>query len=1131
MRGLVTYFIKYPIAANILMFALIIMGVLAATQLKFTFFPEIEERVVQVQVVYPGASPSEIEDGIIAKIEEEVKGITGIKKIQSTSTENSGAVTVLLYVGENVDQRVQDIKSAVDRVTSFPSGMEPPIIQKLEFLGAGIFLSLTGSNSLLDLKKYARNIETELKEFDGLSKVTINGYPEEEIEIAFREDDLRAYQITFQEAASAVRSSNIELTGGRLKSQDEEFIIRSRNKKYSGDGLKDIVIKTYANGQIVRLSDVANINDQWEDAPDRIYIDGVPAVQIYVQNTASEDIIEISEIVKEYVADFNKRNEEVQLTILEDESVIIKARTALLTKNGVVGFLIVLVLLAIFLHWRVAFWVAIAIPISFCGMFIMAVIYGVTLNVITLFGMILVIGILVDDGIVIGENIYQLYEQGYNRTEAAIKGTLEVLPAVFSAILTTVIAFATFFYIEGTLGDFFYEMAVVVIFALVFSLVEGAFILPAHLAHSKALSADSKSNKLQDAFDRVMYWMREKLYAPILRFSINNKIIVLAVSTSTLLLSIGALAGGIVKTTFFPVIPGETVVADLKMPSGTRESVVLEQLNRIEAAGKEINKELSEKYLGGELMPIEAIQKSLGPSINEGSIKFILIDSEKSGEMTDLIFQNALREKVGPVYGAEVLTYNVGAPFGAPFNLSFLGDDYDQLVGAVAAAQAKMKLIPDIKDVVNNNQEGVREINLKLNKKGEYLGFNLQQVIGQVRSGFFGEQVQSLQRGRDEVKVWVRYGSDDRNAISKLMDMRIRSSTGTSVPLREIAELEIERGVIAIRRLDGKQEIRIEADVAHKNVSVSEITALLSEELVPEVLKDYPGVEVDLGGQNEDQQDTAESSQRILPFIMLLMFIVIAMTFRSVGQTIAVFALIPFGFIGVVIGHYILDITISLFSYLGMVALLGIIVNDALVMVSKYNGLIAAGLPVEKAIYEAGISRFRPITLTSVTTFAGLAPLLFEKSLQAQFLIPMALSIAFGLLVVTFIILVLLPVLLILLNQVKTYSIWAWEGTRIKREIVEPSYTGISRLSQSEYTAFTKFRLGDSDGLDMDQEESIKEHYEVIPQDDGSLVLKEKDFQGRISHFFLWLIGGVLSLGVIGGIIYLFIMVTGQIIG
>ena len=461
--------------------------------------------------------------------------------------------------------------------------------------------------------------------------------------------------------------------------------------------------------------------------------------------------------------------------------------------------------------------------------------------------------------------------------------------------------------------------------------------------------------------------------------------------------------------------------------------------------------------------------------------------------------------------------------FGKPFNLSFLGNNYEELKGAVAEVESKMRALPDLKDVLNNNQEGVREIDIQLNQRGEFLGLNLQQVISQVRNGFFGAEVQRLQRGRDEVKVWVRYTEDDRDALSKLKDIRIRTNNGTNIPLREIAEFSIERGVININRLDGQKEIRVEADIANSKVSTSEVTTLLQEEIVPEILKSYPTVTVDYGGQNEDQEDTMTSGAKTLPFIMLLMFIVIAMTFRSVGQTVAVLALIPFGFIGVVMGHFFLDIPISLFSNLGMIALIGIIVNDALVMVSKYNSLIAQGKVIEDAIYEAGVSRFRPIVLTSVTTFAGLAPLLFEKSIQAQFLIPMAVSIAFGLLVVTFIILVLLPVLLLLLNKLKVYSIYAWEGEKPRLEIVEPGYIGVMKKTRTEYESMkTSISNEGIEGYG---------NLEIIEETSRELLVKEASFDGRTSRFGLWFVSGLLALGLMGGVLYAFITIAGKLVG
>nr|HQU58690.1 efflux RND transporter permease subunit [Saprospiraceae bacterium] len=473
MRAFLNYFIKFPVAANLIMFGILIMGVVGMMNMKSTFFPEVESRIIQIQIVYPGASPEEIEEGIVKKIEENLKGVTGVERYTSVSRENSGTVTVEVLKGYKPDLVLQDVKNAVDQISSFPVGMEPPTVFRQENLGFAISYAISGDVDLKTLKRYSRQVEDDLLAIDGISKVSLSGFPEEEIEIAFRERDLRAYGLTFQQATQAVRNANIELTGGTIKGKDEELLVRARNKAYYAEGLRDIVVKTTPEGSVVRLHQIANITDQWADTPSRSFLNGHPSVVVTVQNTLEEDVISVTDKVKAYMEGFNKNNQAVQAIMIRDGTVILRQRIALLTENGILGFVIVVLLLAMFLHWRLAFWVAISIPISFAGMFILANALGITLNVISLFGMILVIGILVDDGIVIGENIYQNYERGEPRLKAALDGTLQVLPAVFAAIITTVLAFSSFLFIDGRLGDFFSEMAIVVIFSLTFSLIEG----------------------------------------------------------------------------------------------------------------------------------------------------------------------------------------------------------------------------------------------------------------------------------------------------------------------------------------------------------------------------------------------------------------------------------------------------------------------------------------------------------------------------------------------------------------------------------------------------------------------------------------------------------------------------------
>lgn len=1046
MRGFINYFIKYGVAANLLMFGLLILGVVSMFSIKSTFFPEAESRIISIQIVYPGASPEEIEEGVIQKIEENLKGLTGVERYTSVSSENSGTVTVEVFKGYDTDVILQDVKNAVDRINSFPVGMEPAVIYKMEQLGFAVNLALSGDVDLRTLKRYGRQVEDELRAIDGISKVELSGFPDEEIEIAFRESDLRAYDLTFQQATLAVRAANLDITGGTLKGEEEELLIRARNKEYYADGLRDIIVKTTTDGSVIRLYQIADIRDKWADSPDRSFLNGDASVIVTVQNTLEEDLLTIAENVRNYVDEFNQKNDVVQATIIRDGSEILKQRMGLLTKNGVQGFIIVLLLLAMFLHWRLAFWVALAIPISFAGMFIVANMVGITFNVISLFGMIIVIGILVDDGIVIGENIYQQYEKGVPRYQAALNGTMQVLPAVFAAIITTIIAFSTFLFIDGRLGDFFREMSIVVIFSLVFSLVEGAIILPTHVAHSKALAKDRKPNAVQRGLDKVMSVMRDTLYAPALRFAMTNKILTICLAVGALILTFGSISGGIIRTTFFPIIERDNITITLQMPAGTREQVTDKWLLHLEEATRKANERLSEEFFNGEKQAIERIQRTIGPSTFRGSIDLAILDGENRDPMTVRDVINAIREEAGPISQAEIVTYGSQSAFGKPISVSLIGEDYEQLDRATVAVKQEMSQLAELADVVDNNQEGLREINITLKDKARYLGLNLQEVLGQVRSGFFGSEVQRLQRGRDEVRVWVRYNENDRQDITQLQDMRVRFADGREYPLSEIANLEVERGVININHLDGKREVKVEADVANDNVSVSDLTTSLKEDILPGILRDYPGVVAKFEGQNREQEKSAESLQVVGTVVLGLMFFVIALTFRSINQTLAVFLLIPFGLIGVGWGHWLMGKPISFFSILGFIALVGILVNDALVFIATYNDNIRDGQKQMDALYDAGLSRFRPIVLTSVTTFAGLAPLLFEKSLQAQFLIPMAISVSFGLLAITVIILLVLPAFLIINNRIKVYTQYAWNAKKPTYTEVEPAAREMEEL-------------------------------------------------------------------------------------
>jgi multidrug efflux pump subunit AcrB len=992
-----------------------------------------------VQVVYPGASAAEIEEGIVAKIEENLKGISGLDQVKSVCSENAGTISIETVSPELTDEALQNVKNAVDRIASFPVGMEPPIVYKQDAIGVAISFAVIGVEDLRVLKSEARRIETELRSARVISQVQLSGFPDEEIEISLRQAKLNELNVSVAEIATAVRNANLEATGGRLKLMNEEMIIRGRFRQYDVESMRDIIIRANRDGRVVRLGDIAKVEQRWaENDPSRNWFNGEPAAVITVNNLTTESILDITAYVREYIKQYNEQNSATRIEVIRDSSTVLNQRIDLLVNNGIIGFFLVILFLALFLNIRLAFWVALAIPVSFMGMFLFAGAMGVTINVISLFGMILVIGILVDDGIVIAENIYQHYERGESRMEATINGTLEVLPAVFAAIVTTVVAFSSFFYIEGQLGDFFGDMATVIILTLVFSLVEGALILPAHIGHSKALRRDFKPNRVERIMRSIMNGMRDSIYAPVLRFSLKQPWIMFCIIVAVFLISVPGLIGsGLVKTTFVPFIEGDNLTISLTMQAGTRDQITRSELDRIEAIVWEVNEELSVQREDS-LQLIQAVDKRIGPTMHNGLLNVQLLDGERRNmQSTDI--SSMIRERVGTVLGAENLSFAAFSPFGRPVSVSLLGNNLAELEAATQELKSAMLQREDLKDVIDNNLKGMQEVSLRLKPRAFQLGFTHQSVMAQVRQSFFGAEAQRLQKGRDEVRVWVRLDERDRQSMGDLQSFRVQDITGAQIPLTEIADLELGRDISAINRLYGQREVQVSADLAGPEVSASDANAAIKAEVLPPILLRYPSITPSYEGQNREVIKSQESIQRVMPLIFALMLFIIILAFRSPLQGLAVFGLIPFGFIGVSLGHWILGAQISLFSILGMIALIGILVNDALVFVAAYNVNLKQGMEVKAAIWEAGMSRFRPIILTSITTVAGLAPLMLNKSFQAQFLIPMAIAVAFGLLFVTVIILVLLPIYLQWINPLHRSWVWIKRGDWPSVEAGEPA--------------------------------------------------------------------------------------------
>lgn len=1054
MRKLVAYFIKYQVAVNIFVLAFFLFGIFGAKALKSSFFPLIDSKIIQISIAYPGASPLEIEEGVILKIEDNLKGLQGVDRVTAVANENSGRITVEIEKGRDIDFMLLEVKNAVDRVPTYPTGMEPLVVAKQEAVRPTIALALSGKGVPLKmLKEMGRGIENDIRAMEGISQIVISGYPQEEIEIAVNETQLLAYNLSFTTVAQAVANANLLITGGTVKTAEEEFLIRANNKSYFGSELSNLIVSTQANGTLVRLKDIAQIRDRFSESPNATYYNGEEAINITINSTNTEDLISAASRIKAYATTYNETHSGVHLSVLSDQSITLTQRTELLVKNAWQGMMLVLFFLSLFLNTRLAFWVAFGLPVAFLGMFAFAGFFNVTINVLSLFGMIIVIGILVDDGIVIAENIYQHYERGKKPVQAAIDGVLEVIPPILSAIITTILAFSIFLYLDSRIGEFFSEVSVIVILTLVVSLVEALIILPAHLAHSKALRPLDHSPKdgmgaifaklrgFNALGERMMNWMRDTLYAPALTFSLQHKFFTFSLFITVLILTFGAVGGGVIKTAFFPRIASDRVAITLVMPNGTNETITDSIISVIEEKSKIVNQELTEKYLKGTgKVLFKNTIKNIGPGASNANLEINLLPGEERPDAirADLV-TTRLAELVGPVVGVEQLIYGSGGNFGgSPVSVSLLGNNIQELKAAKMALKTVLLENDLLKDVVDNDPAGIKEIKLRLNENAYVLGLDLRSVMDQVRAGFFGAQAQRFQRGQDEIRVWVRYDKVDRSSIGNLEDMRILTPSGNKVPLREIATYRIERGDVAINHLDGRREIQISADLKNPNTtSGSDIMEDIKQYIIPKIQAKYPSVSPSYEGQNREANKLTKSLNKAGIPILFLIYLTIAFAFRSYTQPLLLMVMVPISLIAVAWGHWIHNFPINIISLLGIIALIGIMVNDGLVLIGRFNTNLKEGMSFNTALIAAGKSRFRAIFLTSVTTIAGLAPLLLEKSRQAQFLKPMAISIAYGIGFATVLTLLLLPIFLAFNNHLKTTFKWLWSGKMPSKESVE----------------------------------------------------------------------------------------------
>ncbi len=1044
MRKVIAFFVRYPIWTNVLMFSILGFGLLCFRAMKYSFFPEIPPDMIMVEVELIGGSPEEVEEGIVIKIEENIEGIEGIERVTSVSRENSAMVIVEVMKGENVDKVLQDVKNAVDRISSFPRASEKPVIYERKYRDDVMSIVLLGETDLFNLKHVADEMRDDLLAMPEISQVTISGLPRLEFSIEVRESDLRRYLFTFDEIAQAVAAANINISGGKLETPEEEILIRTWGRKYFANQLNGLVVRGNPGGTVLRLSDIATVKEKWEDIPDKVYYNERNAVKIQIEKTGQEDILEIAKQVKQYLDRFNQKNSTIHAVILDDHTIPLEQRLTLLSRNGLIGLVLVITLLGFFLNLRLSFWVSVGIPFSFAGMFIVALLSGITINVISLMGMIIVVGILVDDAIVVGENVYSHYERGKSAIQAAIDGTLEMVPPVFTSVFTTVIAFLPFFFLDGFLGKFIWHMALVVISSLLFSLVEAFLILPSHLAHSKGLHPHKTDPPIRQKIEKCIDFLIYRIYAPFLRVSLRHKWITVMAPACFVMMTVGLLRGGFIGISFFPFIDRDSLPINLSLVAGRQEEDTNRVLERIEKVCWEVNGQLKEERPDGRDVVL-GIMREIGTNdFNEsgshtGRLMLQLLDGEVR-EMDSFLIANRIRDAVGPVPEAQNISYGRFSMFGKPISVSFLGNDLEKLRKASKLLVEELKNFTELTDVTDSEQEGRREVSITLKPRAHALGLKLQDVVGQVRQGFYGQEAQRIQRGRDEIRVWVRYTDEDRASLGFLEQMRIRTPDGAEYPFSELAKYEIKRSVSHINHLNRKREITVEAALADESTPLLPLLQEIQQNVVPQVLSQTQGIKVSYEGQSREQGKVIRSIGRAFPIAFVGMFILIILVFRSYAQAGLVFSLIPLGIMGAIWGHWFHGMILNILSLYGLIALTGIVVNDSIVLIDQINRNLLGRQKLQEAVYNASLSRLRPILLTTLTTAIGLAPLIFETSRQAKFLVPMAISVAYGLLFGTFILLIVLPSGFMVLNRVRCFWRRLVSREPFTPEQIEPSF-------------------------------------------------------------------------------------------
>jgi multidrug efflux pump subunit AcrB len=1033
MRGPVSWFAENHVAANLLMIFLMVAGAITALTMKLEIFPDTSLDYISITTEYPGASPAEVEEAVIRRIEEKVAGLAGIKRIDSTAREGSGTILIEVMKDWNLQKLLDEVKGEVDRITTLPEEAEKPEVREMTRSHRVINIAVFGDAPEYTIKHLAEKIKDDITNLPGITLAELFGVRQGEIHLEISEEALRRHGLTLGQVSDMVRRASLDLPAGHVKTSGGEILIRTKGRRYQAADYHDVAVITRSDGTKVTLGEIANLRDGFADVDLYARFQGQPAALINVYRVADQNALSVASAVKKYVADIRPSIPAgVQIDFFEDRSKFLKSRINLLLKNMALGLILVSVLLGLFLNIKLAFWVTLGIPISFLFGFLFLPTFDVSINMVSLFAFIMVLGVVVDDAIIIGENIFRKQEEGINPLKASIDGTLVVGRPVVFAVLTTIVAFWPLLMGAGTMGKIMRNIPIVVILVLLGSLVESLFILPSHLAGWNHSATAPRALLKEKRMSRWLKWIISHPYANLLAFCLKWRYATVGFSIAVLFLTLGLWTGGWIKFTLFPKVESDVLICSLTMPAGTPVDRTTETANHIEQAAQQAFAEKDKErpkdappLLMHSVTVIGIHLRGHGPTGGGAKagghlaqVHLQLLESENR-DVSSAALSKLWRERVGQVADAESVTFQSELfSAGNPIEVHLSLGEHDNLVAAADELKKELSGYPGVFDVADSFIPGKKEMQLKLKPAARSLGLTLNDLARQVRHAFYGAEALRLQRGQDEVKVMVRYPESERRSLGTVEEMRIRTPEGAEVPFSQVAEVNMEQGYVTIQRAQRRQVIKVTADVDETEANANEVRQHLENNYLPQLQQRYMGLRYAIEGEGKEQKESLGDVIRGFVIAILAIYALLAIPFRSFSQPIIVMAAIPFGIVGAVLGHLIMGFNLSLMSAFGIVGLAGVVVNDSLVLIDAGNRIRREGASSQEAMAQAGALRFRAIILTSLTTFAGLSPMILERSLQAQFLIPMAVSLGFGVLFATLITLLLIPCGYLILDDI-----------------------------------------------------------------------------------------------------------------